>query len=175
MRVLTLTHKRICILTGSLSLFVLLFCLAFPFIEFFAHYTTRFIDGQHPFGGYPIHSAAQMPLPSVAVEPGPKLCCRMDVCDFRFPLPKRTGVATVDSVSGGGDTIKGVIYVTNADGGTVDLRAYAKLVHRAGFRVTEVSDLTGHDSFSATSPDGGLLQVDAGQPTKIEFSFFGDY
>jgi len=78
----------------------------------------------------------------------------------------------IDPVSGGADTINGAIYVTNAVGTTIDLKAYARLIHEAGFQVS-VSDY-GYD-FTASSPDGGGLGVDGGQVTKISFSFFGDY
>jgi len=95
----------------------------------------------------------------------------MLVCDFRFPLPKGAGVMTIDPVTGGGDTIKGTIYVTNASGGTVDLENYAKRVHEYGFGVSR-----NPFGFSASSPDGGALTVDEGlNATKIAFSFFGDY
>jgi hypothetical protein len=173
MRAATLTQKRVLGLFGALIVVVCLFCLARPTIQYLTHYAIRFVDGQHPFGGAPIHDATHIPLPSVVVEPGSALCCRMELCDFRFPLPKRAGVATIDSVSGGGDTIKGAVYVTNADGSMIDLLAYSSLVHRAGFRVTFVPAYG--DYFSASSPDGGLLQVSGGQTTKIAFSFFGDF
>jgi hypothetical protein len=172
MSIATLAQKRASRIVGVLVVLVMLCYLASPFICFLANYTIRFVDGQHLVGGSPIHDASRMPLPSLAVEPGPTLCCRMELCDFRFPLPKRSGVMTIDSVSGGGDTIKGTVYVTNANGGTVDLHAYASLMRSAGFRVSELYD---HDSFSACSPDGGCLQVDGGQPTKIAISFFGDF
>lgn len=81
-------------------------------------------------------------------------------------------MVTTDSISGGFDTIKGTIYITNVSGGTIDLQAYARLIHKAGFRV---SDTSGQGFFTASSPDGGALQVDGGPQTKISFSFFGDY
>ena len=163
-------RKRTRILVAGLISIVVLFCLASPFLHFPINWTKRFVSGQHPFGGSPIHTASHENLPSVVVESGRTICCRMELCDFRFPLPHGVHVAQTDSVSGGADTIKGAIYVTNADGGTVDLRAYARLIHRDGFRVSDYGS-----GFTASSPDGGYLAVDAGQSTKIAFSFFGDY
>ncbi len=175
MSIAILTHKRTFRLVGVFVVLVVLCCLASPVAQFAVNYGVRYVSGTipHPFGGSPIHDATHMSLPSVAVESGQVLCCRMLVCDFRFPLPKRAGILTIDSVTGGGDTIKGAISVTNADGSTVDLLAYSRLVHRAGFRVSFVPAYG--DYFSASSPDGGLLQVSGGQPTKIAFSFFGDF
>jgi hypothetical protein len=96
----------------------------------------------------------------------------MEFCDYRFPLPKGVLVKACEGVKGGFDTIEGTIYVTNTNGGTMDLYAYAKLVHEAGFCVSFNDDLPG---FEADSPDGGDLQVQDGQSTRIKFSFFGDY
>ena len=175
MRVATLIHKRAFKLVGALIVMVCLLYLAFPSSQFLVHYTIRFIGGQHPFGGSPIHDPAHMSLPSVIVEAGSTLCCRMELCDFRFPLPSQAGISVIDPITGGRDTIKGTICVTNVGRGMIDLHAYARSIRRAGFCVSDVSDLLGYDSFTATSPDGGLLQVDGGQPTKITFSFFGDY
>jgi hypothetical protein len=165
-------RKQTRILVVGLISIVGLFCLASPFLHFPINWTKRFVSGQHPFGGSPIHATSHENLPSVAVESGRTICCRMELCDFRFPLPHGVRVAQTDSVSGGADTIKGAIYVTNADGGAVDLQAYARLVHKAGFHVSNTSE---QGFFTASSPDGGALQVDGGQPTKIVFSFFGDY
>lgn len=174
MSITTLTHKRTFRLAGDFVVVVVFCYLAFPFVQFAVNYGVRYVRGSipHPFGGSPIHDAAHTPLPSVVVEPGPMLCCRMLVCDFRFPLPKRADIATIDSVSGGGDRIKGAIYVTNISGGQIDLRGYGRLLHQAGFRVSDTAD---KGEIFASSPDGGALEIDGRQPTKIAFSFFGDY
>ncbi len=176
MRIATLLHKRAFKLVGALTVFVsFLFCLAFPSVQFLTNQAIRFVDGQHPFGGGSIHDPSHMSLPSIIVEFGQTVCCRMEFCDFRFPLPHGARLAQMESVVGSSDQIQGVIYVTNTDGAPVDLNAYARLIHRAGFRVSHVSNLLGYDSFGANSPDGGSLIVDAGQSTKITISFFGDY
>jgi hypothetical protein len=91
-------------------------------------------------------------------------------CDFRFPLPAGTRVASIEPVTGGFDTIKGTIYVTNIDGGTVDLRAYARAMHRDGFKVDGDSS-----ALSARSPDGGWVGAEGSGRCSITFSFFGDY
>jgi hypothetical protein len=165
--------KRSGRLVVGLSAFFLLCYLALPFLQFSVNWTRRFVTGQHPFGGHSIHSASHEPLPSVVVESGYIVCCRMDFCDFRFPLPKGAGVVSVEPVSGGFDTIKGAIYVTNANGGPVDLGAYSRRIWEAGFRVNRSPDI---DMFGAGAPDGGGVEVwNSEHSTKIGFSFFGDY
>ena len=79
---------------------------------------------------------------------------------------------TNDLVGGGFDTIKGAIYVTNADGSTVNMQSYRKQIWMDGFCVYAGPNFM----FTASSPDGGTLEVDtSGRTTKIAFSFFGDY
>lgn len=173
MSIVVPSSKRSGRLVVGLSALVLLGYLALPFLQFLTNWTRRFVIGQHPFGGYSIHSASPEPLPSVIVESGRTVCCRMDYCNFRFPLPKRAGVLSVEPIRGGFDTIKGVIYVTNANGGPVDLGAYSRLIWEAGFRVNISPDIA---MFAAGAPDGGAVEVwNSEHSTKIDFSFFGDY
>jgi hypothetical protein len=172
MRIAILAHKQKFIFAGAVIVIAVLCCLVSPFIQFSFNWTKRFVDGQYPFGGYQIHDPSHMPLPSVVIEPGPILCCRMEQCNFRFPLPKEAGAVTNDPVSRGFDTIKGAIYVTNADGGAVNLPAYRRRFWEDSFRVYMGADFM----FTAGSPDGGSLEVEnSGHATKIAFSFFGDY
>ena len=162
------THKLV---IGLIAIVVLCY-FASAFLQFSFNWTKRFVSGQHPFGGSSIHAASHENLPSVVIESGRTVCCRMKFCDFRFPLPKGAGVMTNDPVSGGFDTIKGAIYVTNADGGTVNLQAYGRRIWKDGFRVNAGPDFM----FTASSPDGGALEVEtSGRTAKIAFSFFGDY
>lgn len=171
MSIIALKRNRICGVIGiPIVVFVFCYLVSSP-VDFLWHYTNRFVDGLHPPGGFPIHSYSDMILPSVAVESGRTLCCRMDLCDFRFPLPKRSVVVMTDSISGGSDTIHGAIYVTNLDGGKINLQDYAGSMHRAGFKVSSVEQY----GFTANSPDGSYLEVHGGQTTKIIFQFFGDY
>lgn len=147
-----LMSKRKNRLIAGVGVFALLCYLAWPFLQFSLGWTQRFAGGQHPFSGGPIHPASQAILPTVSVESGHTVCCQMEFCDFRFPLPKGAGLSAVDPVSGGFDTIKGAIYVTNANGSQVDLEAYAKRIWESGFRVHGSSARM----FNADAPDGGL-------------------
>ena len=132
-------------------------------------------------------------LPTVSVESDRTVYCRMQYCDFRFPLPDGARVARTGPVSGGFDTIKGAIYVTNADGGPVDLQAYAALLRQHHFVVqpgftseadppwvgppAERNHPEGYTiPFAAGGGDGGWVAVDIiNHSTKIGFSYFGDY
>jgi hypothetical protein len=155
----------------AVGLAVLGFCLAWPLIQGLANRTVRFVAGQHILGG-PLPGRPHENLPAVVVESGRTLCCRMSYCDFRFPLPPGTRVASIDPVTGGSDTIKGVIYLTNADGRTVDLRAYTRAMRRDGFSVGGDADV----GLTASSPDGGFVAAqNSGRSCTLTFSFFGDY
>ena len=132
-------------------------------------------------------------LPAVSVEGGKTVYCRMQACDFRFPLPAGAQVQRADPVSGGFDTIHGIIYVTGPDGGPVDLSACAKLLRDYHFSIqpgftSEVENAVGLPSpisnhpagyiipWAASRSDGGWVAVDIiSNTTKIGFSYFGDY
>lgn len=162
------THKLV---IGLIVIAVLCF-FASAFLQFSVNWAKRFLSGQHPFGGSSIHRSSRENFPSVVIESGRTVCCRMKFCDFRFPLPKGTSVMTNDPIGGGFDTIKGAIYVTNADGGTVNLQAYRRRIWKDGFCVNASPD----SKFTANSPDGGALEVEtSGRTVRIAFSFFGDY
>ena len=161
------TTRRKVILAAGLS--VVAFWIALPLIQGFANRTVRFFSGQHLIGG-PLPGRARENLPSISVESGNRLCCRMLYCDFRFPLPEGTSVSSIEPVTGGFDTIKGAIDVTNIHAGAVNLRAYARALRRDGFRVD--GDSFG---FSASSPDGGFVAPEGLDRCRITFSFFGDY
>lgn len=172
MNIATSTCKRKGKLVVSFIAIVALGYLVSPMIQHLYHGAIRRVAGSGiPFvtTGFPVHKESEN-LPDVVVESGRTLCCRMKLCDFRFPFPHGARIAQIDPVSGGGDTIKGAIYVTNADGGMVDLEAYAKLIYRNGF------NSSADDSrISATSADGGYIVAEVtGSTTKIAFSFFGD-
>jgi len=92
----------------------------------------------------PLRSFSRMheALPTVSVEAGDTVYCRMRYCDFRFPLPDKVRIVRTDPVSGGFDTINGTIYLVGSDGGPVPMRAYAELLQRKHFDVS-VADGTG--------------------------------
>ena len=131
-------------------------------------------------------------LPKIQVEKGCTIYCRMSACDFRFPLPKGARIARADSVSGGFDTIKGAVYVTNEDGTAVDLQAYAGLLRKQNFKVQPgfsseadppwvgIPAKRNHPEgytipFAASTADGGWVAVDViDHTTKVAFSYFGD-
>ena len=159
-------HRKV-VITGFVTITAVLVGLSF--FESWANRTIRFVSGQHLIGG-PLPGRSRENLPSVAVESGGRLCCRMLYCDFRFPLPPNTGLVSIEPVTGGFDTIKGAIYVTNRNRGAVDLRAYARAMRRDGFRVTD----DGY-GFAASSPDGGFVSAEGLDRCRIGFSFFGDY
>jgi hypothetical protein len=131
-------------------------------------------------------------LPSVTIKPGQTVYCRMQECDYRFPLPDGVNVAAIDLVQGGADSIKGAIYVTTSNGGPMDWQAYAEVLRRHHFNVmphyaTEAdppwvgapkrNHPTGYAiPFAAGGEDGGWVAVDTIDHTnKIAFSYFGDY
>jgi hypothetical protein len=156
-------------LVAAAALAVAAIWVAMPFIQAMCNRAIRFASGQHIMGG-PLPGRSKENLPSVAVEAGNKLCCRMLYCDYRFPLPPGTRLASTEPVTGGFDTIKGALYVTNTDGGEVDLRAYARSMRRDGFKVEGDTS-----AFRASSPDGGFVTVEGSGSCRIAFSFFGDY
>lgn len=164
------TAKRKLAFAAGLILMAL--CFGWSPIERLANRTIRFVDGQHFLGGRPVQARSKETLPSVSVESGRTVCCRMSYCDFRFPLPPGTRVASIDPVTGGADTIKGVIYLTNVDGGTVDLQTYARAMRMDGFSVGGDANV----GLSASSPDGGYVGAqNSGGFCTLSFSFFGDY
>ena len=164
------TIKRRFLFIGGLA--VVISFVAYPFVQHAVNRTVRFVSGQHFLGGGPLPGRSRESLPSIAGESGGTLRCRMLYCDFRFPLPRGTQLARADSVAGSFDTIKGTIYVTNTDGGEVNLHAYARVLRKDGFSVHDDAGL----DLSASSPDGGFVAADtSGADCKITFSFFGDY
>jgi hypothetical protein len=174
-------RKRFVIFVAGFALVLALCCLASPFLDFLVIGPLR--------GAFRSHEN----LPSVTVESGRTVYCRMRYCDFRFPLPHGASVARTDSVAGGFDTIKGAIYITNLNGGSVDLQAYADLLRQHHFNVqpgfTSEADppwvgapaTRNHPEgytipFAASKPDGGWVAVDViGHTIKVGFSYFGDY
>ena len=140
-------------------------------------------------------------LPSISVENGDTLYCRMRYCDFRFPLPDKTHIVRTNPITGGADTINGDIYVIDPDGGPVDMRAYAELLQRKGFDVAPCdgsgcSEVTNNrvdvpfvsgtnvihyplfNDFWASSPqqEGSSLEISSdAHMAKIRFGYFGDY
>jgi hypothetical protein len=164
-----------------------LFHLAWPFFDYFVVVRIR--------GTFRAHEN----LPSVTVVSGRTVYCRMQYCDFRFPLPEGARVVRADPVTGGPDTIDGAIYVVGPDGGPVKMRAYAEFLEKNHFDATP-TDGTGCESCTnvpdvpfisggkvihypifnefgagSSSQDGGGIQVEAqDRVTKIRFSYFGD-
>ena len=115
------------------------------------------------------YARAHEHLPAVSVEGGRVVCCRMQYCDFRFPLPDGAQVMRTNLAGGGADTIQGSVEIVNSHGAAIDLGAYARQLGKNGFRVNFDS---GAPALSAGTSDGGSLQVDSG---RITFSYFGDY
>ncbi|HXI84662.1 MAG TPA: hypothetical protein VNL17_11310 [Verrucomicrobiae bacterium] len=145
----------------------------------------------------PLRSFARMheKLPSVSIESGKTVYCRMQYCDFRFPLPDKARVMRTGHVTGGFDTIEGTIYVVDSDGTPVSLRGYAELLQKNHFHAVP-QDKRNYFFFgvSKSSSDGGsidatitnLVTESSGDDgsinatvtnlvTEIHFSYFGDY
>jgi len=149
----------------------------------------------------PLRSFSRMHenLPTVSVEIGNTVYCRMRYCDFRFPLPKGAHIVQTNIDSGGFDTINGTIYVAGTNGGSVNMRDYAELLQKRHFSLG-IADASGccpanipdvpfinagkvihHpvlSDYSAGSIDqvGGVLQIGiVSNMTQIRFSYFGDY
>jgi len=132
-------------------------------------------------------------LPTIIIESGRTVYCRMRYCDYRFPLPDGAHLVATDPVSGGFDTIQGAIYVADSAGQPLDFQAYAKLLQRHHFNVqpgftseadppwSSPSVKRNHPEgytipFAASTRDGGWVAVDTiGGTNKIAFSYFGDY
>jgi hypothetical protein len=151
-----------------------------------------------PFRSY---SRMHEKLPSVSIENGDTVYCRMRYCDFRFPLPDKAHIVNIDPVTGGADTINGAIYLIGPDGGPVKMRAYAELLQKKHFDAAPCDgsgcpDVTNHmadvpfvsdgkvihyplfDDFWAGSSNqvGGSIEVvRLDGMTKIRFGYFGDY
>ena len=96
--------KRKAIATAAVTVAAVV--IALPWIQGIGNRLIRFVSGQHLVGA-PLPGRSRENLPSVAVESGNRLCCRMLYCDFRFPLPAGTRVASIEPVTRGFDTIKG--------------------------------------------------------------------
>jgi hypothetical protein len=172
---------RVIIFAVGVVVVVTLGYFAWPFFDYFVVVRVR--------GAVRLHES----LPSVSIESDRLVYCRMQYCDFRFPLPHGAQVVQTDSVSGGFDTIKGAIYVRGHDGGPIDLQAYAGLLQQHNFNVQPgftseadppwVGAPVKHDHlkdytipFAASTKDGGWVAVDIiDGSTKIAFSYFGDY
>jgi hypothetical protein len=73
-------------------------------------------------------------LPTITIQKGSAVYCRMQLCDFRFPLPQDSQVVSSQLLRGGDDAVTGVICVTNSEGRPVDLNAYHALLNRHGFQ-----------------------------------------
>ncbi len=140
-------------------------------------------------------------LPTITVENGDTIYCRMRYCDFRFPLPDAAKIVRTGPVTGGADTIDGAIYLVGSNGGPVKMRAYAELLQKKHFDAAPADgsgcpDVTRNmpdvpfvcagkvihyplfDDFGASSRDqeGGRIDVSTkDRMTKIRFSYFGDY
>jgi hypothetical protein len=141
--------------------------IAWPILQHLANAAAR----QESYWSGTLPARSHKGLPSAGVESGKTLLCRMLYCDFRFPLPQMTHVAQVDLITGGFDTIKGRVYATNNGKGSVDLRAYSKLLWRDGFTVSSGP----FSDFTASSPDGGFVEVEnSNNVCEISFSYFGD-
>ena len=151
----------------------------------------------------PLRSFSRMheKLPTMTVENNDTLYCRMQYCDFRFPLPAGARIVRTDPLTGGADTINGAVYLAGPDGGPVNMRAYADLLQKKQFDAAP-TDGSGcpavtnnmpdvpfvcagkvihyplFDDFGASSRSqaGGRIEVRIeGRLTQIRFSYFGDY
>lgn len=100
-------------------------------------------------------------LPSVSIENGNIVYCRMHLCDFRFPLPNASHLVNVSPLTGGGDTIDGTIYVEATNGTPVDLDTYSDQIKN--YHLEE----GGWVVATRTSTNDNVAA--------IRFSYFGDY
>lgn len=140
-------------------------------------------------------------LPTVFVENGSTVYCRMRYCDFRFPLPDKAHVVRTNIDAGGFDTIHGSIYIINSDGSPINLRHYAEFLQNKNWNVSVASgygcrDITDNmkdvpflsptsmthyplfENFgaSSTKQEGGIINAETKNGlTEISFSYFGDY
>ena len=115
------------------------------------------------------YARAHEDLPTVSVERGRVVYCRMRYCDFRFPLPDGSRVVRTNVAGGGFDTIRGSVDIAGSEGSKIDMDAYARLLRKAGFRVNFDS---GSHALNVSTSNGGFVEVDSG---RIRFSYFGDY
>lgn len=151
----------------------------------------------------PLRSFSRMHenLPTVSVEAGDTVYCRMRYCDFRFPLPSDVHILRTNLDGGGFDTINGAIYVVGPDGGPVNMRSYAEFLQKKHWNVT-VGSGAGCEDVTNNIPDvpfvsssgvihypifeqmgagsanqeGGVITIETEYGmTKIRFSYFGDY
>jgi hypothetical protein len=139
-----------------------LFCLAaIAFVGLIAYVMTP-----------PIRSFSRMheKLPSVSVESGDTVYCRMRYCDFRLPLPDRAHIVRIDPVTGRDDTVNGAVWPVGPDGGPIEMRAYAELLQRKHFQVSP-ADGSGCPDVTNNMPD--VPFVDAG--TVIHYPLFDDF
>ena len=162
-------RRKIIVATG---LAVVVGYVAWPLLQHLANYGARDISNFGWWvGSAPLPGRSHEILPSVEVQSGKMLYCRMLYCDFRFPLPQTTHGTRVGPITGESDTIKGRVYVTNSGKGNVDLRAYSRLLWRDGFRISRGPC----GDFTASSPDGGFVGVgNSNNVCEISFSYFGD-
>jgi hypothetical protein len=113
-------------------------------------------------------------LPTMSVEEGSMVYCRMRYCDFRFPIPSGTHVVRTNIASGGFDTIDGTIDVMSTNGEPIDMHAYAELLRKKHFNLSP--DYTGGISASSKEPRGGWIGAEAlDRAVRIRFTYFGDY
>src|SRR5258706_9592567 len=98
-------------------------------------------------------------LPSVSIESGKTVYCRMQYCDFRFPLPDKARVMRTGPVTGGFDTIEGTIYVVDSDGTPLSLRGYAELLQKNRFHAVPQGSRLRVFGVSASSSDGGGIDA----------------
>jgi hypothetical protein len=140
-------------------------------------------------------------LPTVNIQNGDTVYCRMRMCDFSFPLPDGARVVRTNIDDGGGDTINGEVYVAGPMGGPVNMRAYAEQLEKKDFvaapcdgtgcpevtnHMADVPFVSGRDvihyplfnDFTASSknPEGGFMEISVeSNLTEIKFGYFGDY
>jgi hypothetical protein len=141
------------------------------------------------------HTRKKEKLPAIAIQYGKTVYCRMQLCDFWFPLPRQAQVVRSEVVRGGDDAVTGVIYVTNEDGRPVDLAAYQQLLMRHGFQnfpmgcpysdVVDAVEQSGNTTNRADchviawivqNKDSGTIAIDVvSNYVKIGFDYWGDY
>jgi hypothetical protein len=98
-------------------------------------------------------------LPTVSIENGNTVYCRMAACDFRFPLPNGSHVTMIDLSEGGFDTVNGTVNVVATNGASINLDSYTKQIdnyHLEEGGNVQFSEITNHT-------------------IEIRFSYFGDY
>ena len=109
----------------------------------------------------PLHTYWRSRRPAISETRG-EIVCRMQYCDFRFPLPSGAHIVSIDRLTVGPDVIRGIIVHGSATG-TV---SYDAVLRQHGFTFAPGSLLA-----TSSEQPGGWVQPIA---DRIHFGYFGD-